>query len=108
MVRCSDFFFANVKSIHKKYKTFFGDEDKDIQDSESDTEQITQIPATEATARFYFQLTHQLANEDITKFSQIEELSLYLCLNRSALIKDKMIAEQNEIKKLKNEMKNNR
>jgi len=53
-------------------------------------------------------LTYQLAKEDLTKFHQIEDMSVYLCLNTASLIKDKIISEQNEMKKIKNEMKSNR
>ena len=102
------FFFANIKSVHIKYKEFFGTQDEVEQEVGEDDEVVTQIPDTEATARFYFQLTYQLAGDDITKFKQIESLSVYLCLNTAALIKDRIIKEQEDLKKLKNEMKNNR
>jgi hypothetical protein len=102
------FFFAYKSSISRKYKEFFGGDDEVEKDIESDTEETTTIPPSEATARFYFQLTYQLAKEDLTKFHQIEEMSVYLCLNTASLIKDRIISEQNEMKKLKNEMKSNR
>lgn len=103
-----NFFFANKSSISRKYKEFFGTQTEVNEDVESDSEETTTIPPSEATARFYFQLTYQLAKEDLTKFHQIEEMSVYLCLNTCSLIKDRNIQEQNEIKKLKNEMKSNR
>ena len=102
------FFFAYKSSISRKYKEFFGNEEQVETDIESDTEETTTIPPSEATARFYFQLTYQLAKEDLTKFHQIEDMSVYLCLNTASLIKDKIISEQNEMKKIKNEMKSNR
>jgi hypothetical protein len=102
------FFFAHKSSISRKYKEFFGGEEEVEQDTETDTEEVTQIPPSQATARFYFQLNYQLAKEDLTKFHQIEEMSVYLCLNTASLIKDRIISEQNEMKKLKNEMKSNR
>ena len=102
------FFFAHKSSISRKYKEFFGSEDEVKPDTETDTEDTPTIPPSEATARFYFQLTYQLAKEDLTKFHQIEEMSVYLCLNTASLIKDRIIQEQNEMKKLKNEMKSNR
>jgi hypothetical protein len=36
---------------------------------------------------------------------QIEDTNLYLCLSILALIKDRITQEQNELKKLKNEVK---
>lgn len=102
------FFFAHKSSISRKYKEFFGNEEQVETDIESDSEETTTIPPSEATARFYFQLTYQLAKEDLTKFHQIEEMNVYLCLNTASLIKDRIIQEQNEMKKLKNEMKSNR
>lgn len=108
MVSLFKFFFANIRAIHLKYKEFFGTEDEVEQEVREDDEVAPQIPETEATARFYFQLTYQLSGDDITKFQQIESLSVYLCLNTAALIKDRIIKEQEDLKKLKNEMKNNR
>jgi hypothetical protein len=54
----------------------------------------------EATSRFYFSLTFQLAGEDITKVTQINQMPLYLILNGASLLKDKRIKEMNEIKKM--------
>jgi hypothetical protein len=102
------FFFAHKSSISRQYKSFFGSEEEVEPDVETDTEDTTQIPASQTTARFYFQLTYQLAKEDLTKFHQIEDMSVYLCLNTASLIKDRVISEQNEMKKIKNEMKSNR
>lgn len=99
------FFFSNIKSIHHKYKAFFGIDDKDEQDVVEDDEAPTKMVASEATARFYFELTYRLSNDDITKIQQIEESNLYLCLSTLALIKDRITQEQNELKKLKNEVK---
>ncbi len=63
------------------------------------------IPPSEATARYYFELTYQLCGEDITKFDRLNELNVYLCLNTASLIKDRIIKEKNELKKLESEMK---
>ena len=108
MVWLFKFFFANLKAIHLKYKEFFGTEDEVDQEVGENEEVSPQISSSEAAARFYFQLTYQLSGDDITKFKQIDDLSVYLCLNTASLIKDRIIQEQEELKKLKNEMKNNR
>lgn len=102
------FFFSNIKSVHLKYKAFFGTDDQDEQDVDEDVETPTQMAPSEATARFYFELTYRLANDDITKIMQIENTNVYLCLNTASLIKDRIVKEQNELKKLKNEIKTNR
>lgn len=60
---------------------------------------------SEAAARFYFQLTYSLAKEDITKFDRINETNVYLCLNTASLMKDKIVQQQNELKKIQNQPK---
>ena len=102
MVRGSHFFFSNSKNIHTKYKEFFGYEEQDGETDGTDEETTTQMGATEATLRFYFQLTYELANRDLTKIEQIENTNLYLCLNTASLMKDRIIQERNELKKLQN------
>jgi len=54
----------------------------------------------EAAARFYFQLTLGLSQQDLTKMSQINSLPVYLVLNTASIIKDERIREQNEMKQL--------
>ena len=105
MVRSFGFFFSNRKYIHNLYKEFFGYEDKDGETDGTDTEDTTQMGATEATLRFYFELTYELSNRDLTKIEQIENTNLYLCLNTASLMKDRIIKERNEIKKLENQNK---
>jgi uncharacterized radical SAM superfamily Fe-S cluster-containing enzyme len=60
---------------------------------------------TQTAARFYFALTFQLANEDLTKFEQIDDMSLYLCLNTAALLKERYEKELEQIKKMEKEFK---
>lgn len=60
---------------------------------------------TQTAARFYFTLTFQLANEDLTKFEQIDDMSLYLCLNTAALLKERYEKELEQIKKMEKEFK---
>lgn len=74
--------------------------DEDSKDNESGDEGAPQMAPSQATARFYYELTYKLANEDITKFETIDSLNVYLCLNTASLIKDRIIQEKNEIKKL--------
>ena len=103
MVWFSQFFFAHITRVHKSYKQFFEHQDQDNKNDEADNEDSSYTPASQNTARFYFGLTYKLAKEDITKFEEIDNLSVYLCLNTASLIKDQVIKEQNEIKRLKAE-----
>jgi len=57
--------------------------------------------AKESTARFYFELTYQLAKEDITKMAEVEQQNLYLCLSVASLIKDRVVKHNNEMRKQK-------
>ena len=105
MVWSSHFFFSNIKNIHTKYREFFDYEEQDGETDGTDEENTTQMGATEATLRFYFQLTYELSNRDLTKIEQIENTNLYLCLNTASLMKDRIIQERNEMKKLQNQNK---
>lgn len=58
-------------------------------------------PPSQMAARFFFQLTYQLAKEDLTKYDRITETNLYLCLNTASLLKDRAIEHENEMNKLK-------
>ena len=100
MVRCCNFFFSNRRVIHHRFKGFFEFEEQDEQVETDSVEETPQIPPKEAAARFYFGLTLQLAGEDITKIKQIENMPVYLVLNTASQIKDRRIAERNEIKKM--------
>jgi hypothetical protein len=64
-----------------------------------------EMAASESAARFYFELTFKLASEDITKMDRINESNLYLCLNTASLIKDRIIQQQNELRKIQNQPK---
>lgn len=61
---------------------------------------------TEATARFYFELTYHLAHEDITKMDEVEKRNLYLCLSVASLMKDKINKTNQDMKKI--QMENNK
>jgi hypothetical protein len=76
------------------------------QPDNEDVEEAPAIPPQETTARFYFTLTFNLAGEDITKIAQIEKMNVYLVLNTAAILKDKRIKEQNELRKLEQQQKN--
>jgi len=95
------FFFSNLRVIHYKYKEFFGSDPEDEQVDTERVEDATEIPKTEMVARFYFSLTYLLSGEDITKFEQIDNTSIYLCLNTAALIKDRIELEKRQIEKMK-------
>ena len=102
MVRFCSFFFGNRKNIHKQYQSFFEfndeDTDKDIDDMEEDAEVVEKG----STSRFYFTLTYRLAKEDITKLQQVEETNLYLCLNTASLMKEEVLKQKEEMRKMKN------
>jgi hypothetical protein len=100
---CIHFFFANRRAIHYRFKNFFEYDEQDEQTEDTGVEDTPQIPPKEAAARFYFGLTLSIANEDITKLQQIENMSVYLVLNSASVLKDRRIKEQEEIKKLKNQ-----
>ena len=106
MVRGFNFFFANLKRIHNAYRQFFESEDEDRELPETPEEDTPQMAPSETTARFYFELTYQLASEDITKIEQLNDMNMYLCLSTASLIKDRIIKQQNEMKKM--EAKNKR
>jgi hypothetical protein len=63
-------------------------------------EDTPQIPPSEATARFYFQLTYLLGNENLTQYERVNDLNMYLCLNTASLIKERRLKEQEEIRKI--------
>lgn len=68
----------------------------------------SKIPAKEATARFYFNLTYQLAKEDITKFEEVQNMNLYMCLNVASLLKDRYERELDEQRKLEQKYQSQR
>jgi len=83
-------------------------EDDLVEDTELDKQSDDETPkltASQETARFYFQLSYTLSGEDITKFQQIDKLSVYLCLNTASLMKDRIIKEKEELKKLERQYK---
>lgn len=75
------------------------------EDAETTEEDSTPMAPSEATARYYFELTYQLTGEDITKFDRLNDMNVYLCLNTASLIKDRVIKQQNELKKIESEYK---
>lgn len=101
MVWSFDFFFASAKRVHNAYRHFFESEDEDRELPETTEEDTTEMAPSETAARFYFELTYQLASEDITKIDQLNEMNMYLCLSTASLIKDRIIKQQNELKKQK-------
>lgn len=65
----------------------------------------TEMASKENTVRFYFNLTYQLAGEDITKVQQMDDIPMYLCLNVAALLKERHDKEQEEIRKMERQLK---
>jgi hypothetical protein len=96
---CTVFFF-NRRNIHKKYAGFFGTDEQDERDDSEGVDETPKIPAKEATARFYFNLTYQLAKEDLTKFEEVENMNLYMCLNVASILKDRYEKEREEQRKI--------
>jgi hypothetical protein len=100
------FFFANRKAVHFRYKELFGIDEQVEQPDDEGVEDTTKVSPKEAAARYYFNLTYQISGEDITKFKQIETMSVYLVLNTASLIKDRLVKEKEEQKKLEQMYKN--
>ena len=99
------FFFANRNHIHKLYKEFFGvDDENEVSDNEG-AEDDAEIHSKETTARFYFTLTYQLAKEDVTKFNEVENTNLYLCLNTASIMKERIEKEKEEIRKMEKKLR---
>jgi hypothetical protein len=104
---CAVFFF-NRSNIHKKYAGFFGVGEQDEQEDNEGVADDAKISQKEATARFYFNLTYQLAKEDITKFEQVENMNLYICLNVASIMKDKYERELEQHRKMEQKYQMNR
>lgn len=64
-----------------------------------------EMASKENTIRFYFNLTYQLAGEDITKVQQMDDIPMYLCLNVAALLKERFDKEQEELRKMERQLK---
>lgn len=79
-------------------------ESEDNQGMEDDAK----ISAKEATARFYFNLTYQLAKEDLTKFDEVLTSNLYICLNVASILKDRYERERDEQRKLEQKYQSQR
>ena len=94
------FFFASLKRVHQQYRNFFESDEEDREIPETDEEDTPKMAPSESAIRFYFELTYQLANEDLTKIDQLNETNMYLCLHTASLLKDRAIKQQNELKKL--------
>ena len=97
------FFFSNRQNIHLRYQQFFEIDQQDESTDSKDTQETPEIPKRESVSRFYFSLTFNLANDDLTKIQQIEEMNVYLVLNAASFLKDRRIKEENELKKLRNQ-----
>lgn len=68
-------------------------------------DETPKMDKTQTTARFYFILTFQLANEDLTKMEQIDGVNLYLCLSTASLLKERNEKELERIRKMEKELK---
>ena len=94
--------------MHKKYGGFFEYTEQDEREDNDEVEQTPKIPAKEATARFYFNLTYQLAKEDITKFEEVENMNLFICLNVASIMKEKYLKELEQHRKMEQKYQMNR
>ena len=97
MVWCRPTFFFHRSRIHKQYKEYFGIDEEDERIDKDGDEDIPQVPAKEAVARFYFNASLELAQNDITKLKHIDSLPVNLCLNVLARNKDIREAERKEM-----------
>lgn len=102
MVWFSSGFFLHKQRVHKQYKEYFGVTDEDPQVEGEREERAPQMAPKEATARFYFNASLELAQNDITKLTHIDQLPIYLCLSTLARNKDIREAERRELEKIKN------
>jgi len=98
-------FFSRRKLVYEQYREFFEVGEENQSEDNAGVEGDAKIPPKEATARFYFSLTYQLAKEDITKMIDVENLPIFLCLNVAALMKERYEKEKMEMEKMKNQMK---
>jgi hypothetical protein len=101
------FFFGSRKHIHQQYQGFFGTDPEDADKNDKLLEDDAEVDEKGSTARFYFTLTYQLAKEDITKFGEVENTNLYLCLSTASLMKDRADQQREEMRKMekKNQMR---
>jgi hypothetical protein len=95
------FFFGNRKHIHQFYSGFFEIEDRDTTEDDEVLDEDAEVVEKGATARFYFTLTYRLAKEDVTKFNEVENMNLYLCLNTASLMKEEAEKQREEMRKMK-------
>lgn len=63
---------------------------------------VAEQMASQNIARFYFNLTFELASRDITKIETVNQLKMYLCLATASLLKDEVIRQQEEMRKMNN------
>lgn len=105
MVWCERFFFHNRQSVYERYREFFDYEEQIKPDDSEGVEDTTKMGKKETAVRFYFNLTHQLAGEDITKFQQIDNQPLYLCLNICSMLKERYLKQKEELRKLEKQYK---
>jgi len=101
-------FFFNRRNIHKKYAGFFDIGEQDEREDSEGMDDAPKISAKETTARFYFNLTYQLAKEDITKFEEVLNSNLYICLNIASILKDRYERERDEQRKLEQKYQSQR
>ena len=101
----ASFFFSNIHFIHKQYKEFFDIDEQVKSVDDEGMEDTPKMDKAQITNRFYFALTFQLAQEDITKFEQIDSMNVYLCLNAASIFKERRLKEEEEFKKLQSKMK---
>jgi hypothetical protein len=100
LVICQRFFFGSRKHIHNQYQGFFGVDPEDATNGDEVLDEDAEVVEKGSTARFYFTLTYQLAKEDITKFTEVENTNLYLCLSTASLMKDRADQQREELRKM--------
>jgi hypothetical protein len=94
------FFFSNRNNIYNQYKEFFDVDEQHQQEDSDGVGDTTKMGKKEAAFRYYFSITLNLAGDDITKINQIDELPLLLCLNTASIMKERMVKQREEMKKM--------
>ena len=99
------FFFAGKHGLYKQFEEFFEFSEQSKPVDREGVEDTPKMDKANATIRFYFNLTYNLAKEDITKMEQIDDLNVYLCLSTASLMKERYEKEMEEYRKIEKQMK---
>jgi len=99
------FFFASKLSLYQQFAEFFEYNEQTKQPDSEGMDDSPKMDKANATIRYYFNLTYNLAKEDITKMEQIDEINVYLCLSTLSLMKERYEKEMEEYRKMEKQIK---